>query len=124
MVKNLILSLILVQIWSQKISFVGFTSIRCYILLQATLYAIARKTNEPNLRKCKKKKKKLVLAPKIFLWILTPLGVRNCCKLSLYSIPRKTNEPNLRKWQKNLVLGLTWPKFGVPIFFFFSMDFT
>ena len=40
------------------------------------------------------------LAQNCFTWILPPLDVRHCCKLSLYAISRKTNKPNLRKWQK------------------------
>ena len=34
--------------------FVGFTSTRFYTLLQAIIVCYSRKTNEPNLRNCKK----------------------------------------------------------------------
>ena len=70
-----------------------------------------------------------IWVPKIFLWILSLLDVRNCCKLSLYAISGKTNEPNLREWQKKnqfqaqfwLVLGQIW---SLKIFFvgFVSTD--
>ena len=40
------------------------------------------------------------LGRQIFLWVLPPLDVRHCCKLSLYAISRKTNDTNLRKWRK------------------------
>ena len=44
----------LTQICIQKIFFIDFNCTRCYILLQAIIYAISRKTNEPNLRKWQK----------------------------------------------------------------------
>ena len=53
-----------------------------------------------------KGKKNPIFGPKfapfpIILWMLPPLDVRHCCKLSLYSTSRKTNDSNSRKWQKN-----------------------
>ena len=77
----------------------------CYKL---SLYTLSRKTNELNLRKCKKP----IFWPdfglfwhnfcpqKFFSWVLPLTDVLNCGKLSLYATSRKTNEPNLRKWQK------------------------
>ena len=67
-----------------------------------SLYAISRKTNEPNLRKWQKNPnfRPKFGSPKFFSLILPLLHVRHCCKLSLYAISRKTNKPNLRKWQK------------------------
>ena len=50
MAKNLVSSPIL----APQIFFVGFTSTRCCKLLQAIIYALLRKTNEPNLRKWQK----------------------------------------------------------------------
>ena len=52
------------------------------------------------------------LFPKIFLWVLPLLHVRNCCKLSLYVISRKTNEPNLKKWKKKKFWAWFWPAFA------------
>ena len=80
-------------------------AMHCYKL---SLYAISRRTNEPNLRKWKKTSFGLDfgpvgpnLGPKFFLsWILPLLDVIHCCKLSFYAISRKANEPNSRKWQK------------------------
>ena len=68
-------------------------------------YMQLQETNEPNLRKWGKK---LILGPilaqtlayKTFLWVLSQLDVRLCCKLLLYAISRKNNETKLRKQQK------------------------
>ena len=49
-----------------------------------------------------------------FLWILTSLVVRYCCKLSLHAITRKTNKPNLRKCKKK---SSFWLRFGTPKLF-------
>ena len=61
-----------------------------------------------------------IWAQKLFSWILSPLDVRHCCKLSLYAISKKTNEPNLRRWQKP---SFAPPPFGLNLdhqFFFFQ----
>ena len=86
--------------------FVGLPLLGVIHCCKLSLHAISRKTNELNLRKCKKSSFgpdfgsfDPNLVPKnSFLWILPLLDVRNCCKLSLYAISRKINEPNLRKW--------------------------
>ena len=71
-----------------------------------SLYAISRKTNEPNLRKWQKNPPSFWpdfghFGPqKCFSLVLNIRHIRHCCKLSLYAISRKTKEPNLRKWQK------------------------
>ena len=45
---------ILAQIWYPKTFFVGFTSTRYNNCCKLSLYAISKKTNEPNLRKWQK----------------------------------------------------------------------
>ena len=49
-----------------------------------------------------------------FVWIITSLVVRYCCKLSLHAITQKTNKPNLRKCKKKYSF---WLKFGTPKLF-------
>ena len=72
-----------------------------------SLYAISRKTDEPNLRFGEKPNFRPdfgLLGPylgrKIFSWILPLLDIRHYCKLSLHAISRKTDEPNLRFGEK------------------------
>ena len=96
-----------------KTFFMGLTSTSSQTMFQAIIYAISRKTNEPNLRKWGKKIiSDLILAclaqiqvAKIYWLVLPLLVVRYYSKLSSYAISRKTNEPNLRKWQ-DLILDL------------------
>ena len=84
------------------------------------LYVISRKTNEPNLRKCKKPSfgynfglfQPNFSSQKIFSWVLSLIDLLHRCKLSFYVSSRKTNEPNLRKWKKTLVLGPILACFG------------
>ena len=94
-----------------------------------SLYTISRKANEQNLRIWQKNlilglilaRLAQILAPKYFLWVLPPLDIRNCCKLSLHGITSKSNEPKLEKMTKNLVLGpimAPLPKIRVTKFFF------
>ena len=45
----------LAQMWVLKIFFMGFTSTRCYTLLQAIIVYNSRKTNKSNLTKHQKK---------------------------------------------------------------------
>ena len=64
--------------------------------------------------------------PQFFLcaWILPPVDVRHCYKLSLYAISRKTNEPNMRKWQKKLISGpilVRLAQIRVPQFFWWVL---
>ena len=73
------------------------------------MYAISRKTDDPNLRKSQKKSNFgpdfcPILSLNVFFFILLLLDVVYCCKLPLYAILRKTNKPNLRKFLK--------PRFG------------
>ena len=88
-----------------------------------SLYAISRKTDEPNLRFSEKPNFRPdfgLLGPyldqKFFSWILPLLDVRHYCKLSLHAISRKTDEPNLRFGEKpNFrpdfgLLGHIWTK--------------
>ena len=103
MTKKLILGLVL-ACFDQKLVpkkfFHGFYLLDVRHCCKLSLYAISRKTNEPNLRKWQKKQVPgLTLAPlaqiwtqKSFWWILPQLDVRHCCKLSLHTISRKTNE--------------------------------
>ena len=130
MAKKLILGLIMAQIWSPKfLSWILplLDVLHCYKL---SLYAISRKTNEPNLTKWQKTLFRTRFwppwpkfrPPQFFLWIFPLLDVIHCGKLSLYVISRKTNEPNLRKWQKmpfRTPFWPIWPKFWLPNFFFF-----
>ena len=56
----------------------------------------------------------------LFLWVLSLLDVRHCCKLSLYAIPRKTNYPNQGNSEKPQFgpnLGLLGPNLGRHHFF-------
>ena len=124
MSQSLLSGLILAHIWSPKFFLGGGFPlpdiIHCWKL---SLYAISRKTNSPNLKKCKKTIFGTnfhlfwtKFGPKDFLpWVLQLLDIRNCCKLSLHVISRKTNEPNSRKWQKTQFQ--VQPKFWSKIFF-------
>ena len=110
------------------IFFVSFTFARhccklyvrdyCYI----SLYAISRKTNEPNLRKWHKKK--LISGPilsclaqiwasLIFFVSFTSTRCYTLLQAIIVAISRKTNNQNSRKWQKNL----SGRKFGLSIYF-------
>ena len=83
------------QIWSPKILFVGFTSSRCYTLLQAII--VCNFKDNTKLTKTAKNPPSFCLdfcpfglnlgPPNFFWWILSLLDV----------ISRKTNEPTLRK---------------------------
>ena len=92
-----------------KFFFMGFTSTRYYILLQAitvwllqAITAISRRTNEPNLRKCKKPSFRNNFGPNLvlknfFSWVIPLIDVRNSCKLSFYAISRKTKPEKMVK---------------------------
>ena len=84
------------------------------------------KTNDPNQRKWQKTQFwDQFWSLKFFLWVLPPLDVMHCCKLSLYATAMEPNELNLRKWEKKLALGPTLAPLAqslVPKHFF--VDFT
>ena len=113
MAKNLVSSPTLAQIWSppKKILWI-LLLLDVRNCCKLSLYAISRKTNEPNLRKWQKTWFRArfwhLLPPKCFSWILPVLDVRHCCKLSLYPISMKINESNLRKWQKTQFWAQIW----------------
>ena len=103
----------LAQIWIQKFFSWVLPLLDIIHCCKLSLYAISRKTIEPNFRKWPKTSFAPNFGPfwpkfglqNIFSWILPDLDVKNCFKLSLHVISRKTNEQHLRKSQKNLVLG-------------------
>ena len=119
--KPVTLGLILARFGSDlflKKVFVGFTSTRCYTLLQAFIVIIACNFKENQWTKLEKMAKKLVsdhiLVPsaqiwavKIFSWIfffknLVPSVTRYNDQLSSWTIPEKTNDPILRKLSDGL----------------------
>ena len=115
--KKLVLGLLLVlltQIWCPKFFSQTFPLLDVRHCCKLSLYPISRKTNEPNMRKRKKKNQfqgsfQPVLAQiwssKNFLCVLPLLDVMHCCKLSMYAISRKTNAKKLEKITTKLVLG-------------------
>ena len=123
--KNLILDQILTnltQIWAPNFSswILPLLVVRhCY---KISLYVIARKTNEPNLRKWQKPSFESRFGPhNFFSWILAILHVTHGCKLSLYANSRKTKEPNLKKWYSfGTDSGPFGPNLG-PNFFFINV---
>ena len=80
--------------WGPKTFFMGFTSTSSYAMFEAIIYAISRKTNEPNLRKWQKKLildpilacfTQIWVPPTFFLQVLPLLVFRLCSKLSSYA---------------------------------------
>ena len=116
--KKLVLGLLLVlltQIWCPKFFSQTFPLLDVRHCCKLSLYPISRKTNEPNMRKRKKKKNQFqgsfqpvlaqIWSSKNFLCVLPLLDVMHCCKLSMYAISRKTNAKKLEKITTKLVLG-------------------
>ena len=110
------------QIWAQNFFswILPLLVVRhCY---KISLYVIARKTNEPNLRKWQKPSFESKFGPhNFFSWILAILHVTHGCKLSLYANSRKTKEPDLKKWYS---FGTDSGPFGPnldPKFFFINV---
>ena len=131
MAKNLVSDLILAplaQIWVPH-----FFS-RILPLLDArhccnlSLYATARKTNEPNLRKWQKNLvSDLFLVPLVQILVLKTFFVdfytTRCLtllQLVIYAVSRTANEPDLRQWKNPNFepnFGPFWAKFGPRKFF-------
>ena len=122
----------LAQIWIQKFFSWVLPLLHIIHCCKLSLYAISRKTIEPNFRKWPK----TIFAPNfgpfwpkfgllnIFSWILPDLDVKNCFKLSLHVISRKTKK--IEKIAKKPSFGPNFGPFGphlVSKFIFFA-DFT
>ena len=110
--KKLILELILTclpQLLTSNRFFVGFTSTRCYMLLQAIILCNFKENTWTKLEEMTKKSSfrpnfgpfwPKFGPPKFFRWVLPPVDLIHCCKLPLYAIARKTTQPNLKNGKK------------------------
>ena len=102
MPKNLILGLIYAHLSRGTIFFYKTSS---QILFQAIILCNLKENQSTKLQKMVKNLTSGPIDPtpppspkKFFLWVLPPLDVRYCRKLSLHAIFRKMKNPNSVKW--------------------------